>query len=129
MIQRCSPKYKQAKDYFERGISVCERWKNSFNDFLADMGEKPLGLTLDRVDNNGNYEPGNCEWATRKRQTENRRKCVMVEWQGRKLPLSVVAAENHVPYSTLYIRHVWQGMGLVEAIARKPRRRKRRGSE
>jgi hypothetical protein len=75
MKTRCyNPNIKKFKNHGGRGISVCDRWLNSFENFLADMGEKPTGLTLDRIDNDGNYEPSNCRWTTWSEQNKNRRK-------------------------------------------------------
>jgi len=75
MIQRCTnPKHDNYAQYGGRGITVCQRWLASIENFIADLGERPsLNLTLDREDPNGNYEPGNCVWANKAQQSINRR--------------------------------------------------------
>src|SRR5580704_16490301 len=77
MKRRCvyDPNVEWFKDYAGRGIRVCERWKgpSGFVNFIADLGLRPEGMTLDRIDVDGNYEPGNCRWATPTIQNENQR--------------------------------------------------------
>lgn len=83
MIQRCTnvqnPAYAR---YGGRGIAVCERWMQSFEVFYSDMGDRPKGMTLDRVDTDGDYEPGNCRWATAKEQARNTRSNRMLSFRG-----------------------------------------------
>jgi len=79
MRQRClNPKSDKWKWYGGRGIKICDQW-SSYMIFLADMGERPLGMTIDRIDNNGNYEPTNCMWATQLDQTRKQEKNVLTE--------------------------------------------------
>ena len=73
MRERClNPRHHNFPRYGGRGITICSEW-SEFAKFLADMGERPEGRTIDRIDVDGNYEPGNCRWATPKQQTDNRR--------------------------------------------------------
>ncbi|QGZ66339.1 hypothetical protein [Paraburkholderia acidisoli] len=104
MMTRCAnPKSWKYADYGGRGIVVCDRWY-SFESFLADMGARPRGATLEREDVNGNYEPGNCTWATRERQSNNKRTNTILECDGRKQSIADWAREFGLAYNTLFAR-------------------------
>lgn len=88
MLRRCEvPTHDSFKYYGGRGIKVCARWR-SFAKFVADMGERPKGTTLDRIDNDGNYTPKNCRWATKAEQMRNTRRSRFLVVRGEKITLS-----------------------------------------
>lgn len=104
MRRRCfNPRAGNFKHYGGRGITVCDAWA-SFENFLADMGECPDGLTLERNDTNGNYEPSNCCWATPVEQTRNRRITATLEIDGRTRVLGEVCAERGVSAHLVHCR-------------------------
>lgn len=93
MMDRCSrPSVPNFSYYGGRGIKVCERWQ-TFENFHADMGERPEGMTLDRIDTNGNYEPSNCRWASHQQQGANRRNNRMLTLNGVTKPLPLWCSE------------------------------------
>src|SRR5580704_11781060 len=92
MMQSCTnPNAEFYENYGGRGITVCERWR-TFKNFIEDMGIRPEGMCLDRIDNNGNYEPGNCKWSTMQEQQRNRGNFnVHVMYKGAKMLLCELA--------------------------------------
>lgn len=104
MLNRC-----QNKDYIEwelyggRGISVCERWQ-SFDAFMEDMGRRPDGKSIDRIDTNGNYEPGNCRWADDKTQARNRRSSRTSMVDGQRMTVAEMAEISGLDYKTVWQR-------------------------
>jgi hypothetical protein len=95
MIQRCcNPKNQAYRNYGARGIKVCQRWM-TFENFFSDMGNRPERLTLERTNNNGNYEPSNCRWATRIEQCTNRRGNVLLTIDGTTKTVSEWAKISH----------------------------------
>ena len=101
MVQRCSNPNNQAYAlYGERGIMVCEQWKK-FENFYADMGDRPKGLTIERIDNNVGYSPSNCKWATYMEQNRNRRDNRTIKHQGEERCLSEWAEIVGINSSTL----------------------------
>jgi len=118
MRSRCKPEYKQASDYFERGIRVCERWE-TYENFLSDMGERPAGaLSIDRIDNDGNYEPGNCRWTTFAIQRRNGRRIIPIAWKGREMVLKDAAALIGVTDTAVHQEHTRHGGSFQEAFER-----------
>lgn len=115
MKRRCDPDYKAKHLYGDRGITICERWQFSFNAFLEDMGTKPFPeATIDRIDNNGNYEPGNCRWATKLEQSQNTRKARMLTYNGETHCLREWARRIGITKRTLSVRI--ERWGLEKAL-------------
>ena len=116
MKDRCynvnNPRY---KNYGNRGIIVCERWKDSFKNFISDMGECN-GLTLDRINVNGNYEPSNCRWATPKTQSRNRTNNTYFSYLGKTMCMSEWCEKIKMPMSTFNNRLIrgWSINKIIE---------------
>jgi hypothetical protein len=116
---RChNPADKRFPHYGGRGIRMCDRWLNSFENFLADMGERPTGMSLDRIDVNGDYAPDNCRWATAKEQADNRRRTVWVDYEGSRVTLKDFAKARGIKYRTLWARMRRTGLSAIESAAR-----------
>ncbi len=104
MHERCeNPDDPAWHNYGGRGIQVCARWAD-VSTFIADMGRRPEGSTLERIDNNGPYSPENCRWATRREQSVNTRRTVMLTYAGETLPMKDWAAKAGIRYGTLHFR-------------------------
>lgn len=125
MVNRCrNPKYASYRAYGQVGITVCDRWLDIKN-FYEDMGPRPPGTTLDRIDNDGNYEPGNCRWATAKVQTRNRACTVRLEFRGEVKAISDWCDELGISRGAVYqrLRAGWSDeQALTTPIRYRPRR-------
>lgn len=118
MKKRCTVKNSQNyRFYGGRGITVCDRWTNSFENFMEDMGECPEGLSLDRINPNGNYEPENCRWVSMEIQHKNTRRGIFLEHQGCLMNLSDWAKETNINYRTLLSR-LHKGKSVKEILSR-----------
>lgn len=122
MISRChGPKNPRFKDYGGRGIGVCDRWRSSFEAFYAELGPKPPGALLDRIDNDKGYEPGNCRWVTSKESAQNRRTTRFLSFGGETLSVAAWADRLGINQSALRSR-LRLGWTTEEALATKPKR-------
>lgn len=117
MNSRChNPNTPGFHNYGGRGIKVCERWRKSFPAFIADMGLRPSERhTLDRINNDGDYEPGNCRWATRKTQMRNASTNRIVELDGKQVTLAEAVETRGLKYNTILYR-ILRGKSAQEAI-------------
>lgn len=118
MLGRC--KYKNYSDnarYGARGIEVCERWRGrtGFANFLADMGEKPTGLSIDRIDNDRGYSPENCQWATAKQQARNRRTSHMITFRNKTMSLAEWEEESGIKAASIRYR-LGRGWSVERAL-------------
>jgi hypothetical protein len=115
--KRCTNiKHRNYKYYGARGIYVCDRWKHSFKNFYLDMGKRPAGTSLDRIDNDGPYSPDNCRWATPRQQWENSRSPKTIEYRGIKTTYSDLARINNINISTFYYR-IKRGWSIEKALS------------
>lgn len=116
MINRCTKQTNSGyKNYGGRGITVCKRWM-TFENFLADMGLRPEGLTLERKDNNKGYSPSNCKWATRTEQRLNQRVSCAVTYCGKTQTLAEWAIEKGISANALYSRMA-RGWGIERTLS------------
>lgn len=117
IIQRCTnPKCKAWESYGGRGITVCERWLK-FENFFADMGPRAPDLSIERIDVNGNYEPGNCKWATKKEQYNNKRNTRLLTHQGETATMSEWARRCGLEPTTLLTR-MERGWSVERALTK-----------
>lgn len=114
MIKRCS----KHPDYVGRGIAVCRQWLD-FKTFLKDMGPRPKGYTIERINNNGNYEPENCRWATRKEQANNRRSNVLITFRGEVKTMTEWCCVLKIPYVKISQRIQRRGWEVEKAFITK----------
>ena len=118
MMQRCTnPKHHHWHKYGGSGISVCDSWR-TFANFLADMGERPQGTTLDRIEGSNGYSPDNCKWSSIKDQQRNRKTCKRITWNGKTQTMVEWAEELKIPYATLESR-LRHGMTTEKAFTQR----------
>lgn len=106
--ERChNPKSSAYSSYGAKGIFMCDRWRNSFEAFLEDMGERPEGMTIDRLDQCKGYEPGNCRWATNEEQHLTRGSTRLYRWRGTWMTPRQISDAEGIPFNTLrkIVRH------------------------
>lgn len=116
MLKRCNNKNDPHwPNYGGRGIRVCERWTD-FSNFLSDMGEKPLGTSIERLDNDRGYEPKNCVWATNDTQARNKQTTRYVTVCGQRLLIRDACIMYGIPHTSIWTYRFQKGLTLTEAF-------------
>ncbi len=124
MLSRCSNRNDAYyRDYGGRGICVCDRWTESFRNFVNDMGPRPSARhSIDRIDNDGDYESVNCRWATKKEQSRNTRRNRLLSYDGKTQCLAAWAEEIGLGFTTIHAR-LKRGWTVEQALTRPPQSR------
>lgn len=133
MIRRCTaPNGDSFRYYGAKGVQVCDRWKSGenglggFECFIADMGDRPSSKhSIDRIKTGGNYEPGNCRWATAREQIQTRSIAKWIDWKGEHIPLTVACEREGIPYANVRQR-LFQEWTLDRALTTPLRRMPKR---
>lgn len=127
MIQRCTnPNKKSYVSYGARGIKICDRWQRSFENFYDDMGPRPQGMSIDRINNDGNYEPKNCRWTTLREQYRNQRKTRFFSYKGESKTISEWSKIFNITRHTLRMR-LKNGWGVEKSLTTHPRKQRHIG--
>ena len=120
VLSRChNPNNKEYNNYGGRGIKVCKRWRNSIKNFIEDMGERPDSQSIERIDNDGDYSPDNCKWATQSEQCRNNRNTRLITYKGKTQCLKDWSKELGIKYSTLSGRINQYGWSIENAFTHK----------
>lgn len=130
MKQRCTnPKAPDYPRYGGRGITICDEWINSYDTFVKDMGQRPKGRSLDRIDVNGNYEPSNCRWATNRQQQNNKKNSPRLKHNGSIKTVGDWSKESGIPAKVILwrIAHDWDAGKAIYTPVRKKVPRKKSG--
>jgi membrane-bound inhibitor of C-type lysozyme len=123
MRNRCKyPSTYAWKWYGGKGIRVCERWDSDYGNFLADMGEAPEGMSIDRIDCSKDYSPENCRWSTQTEQMNNNSRNLIVEHEGQRMTVAQVARATGNRYKPLHYLITQKGMSADDAVAELRRR-------
>lgn len=119
MKSRClDERHERFPHYGAKGVKICQRWIDSFDNFMDDMGKRPEGTTLDRIDSKGNYEPSNCRWATYSEQTLNTSSTLWINDNGENICLTYFAKKYGIPPTT--IKHRINRGDSIDQLKEKP---------